>query len=87
VSFKATFSPPFAFTAEFESAPEMVTEFGAHIVVPITDYFTGEYVYTPTSEEQTIPIIGKTARQNITINPIPSNYGLISWNGATLTVS
>ena len=24
---------------------------------------------------------------NITINPIPSNYGLITWNGSILTVS
>ena len=24
---------------------------------------------------------------NVTINPIPSNYGLITWNGAFITVS
>lgn len=49
--------------------------------------FDGEYAYTPTTEMQTVPIGGKAAVQNITINPIPSNYGLITWNGSTITVS
>ena len=48
--------------------------------------FTGDYEYTPSEETQTIPINGKRATQDITINPIPSNYGRISWNGTTLTV-
>lgn len=49
--------------------------------------YSGIYEWTPTQETQTIPISGKTAARNITINPIPSNYGLITWNGSTLTVS
>ena len=51
------------------------------------DYYTGEYTYTPSQEIQTIPIAQLTASDDITINPIPSNYGLITWNGSTLTVS
>lgn len=51
------------------------------------DPYLGEYEYTPTRETQTIEIAGKLAAQNIIINPIPQNYGLISWNGSTLTVS
>ena len=49
--------------------------------------FTGEYTYTPSNAEQTIEINGLRATDNITINAIPSNYGLITWDGATLTVS
>lgn len=49
--------------------------------------YTGEYEFTPSSETQTIPIYNKIASADIVINPIPSNYGLISWNGSTLTVS
>ena len=49
--------------------------------------FDGSYEYTPSAEEQTIPIDGMVAEQNITINPIPSNYGLITWNGSIITVS
>lgn len=49
--------------------------------------FDGAYTYTPTQEEQVINIDGKKATQNITINPIPNNYGLITWNGSVITVS
>lgn len=51
------------------------------------DYYEGPYEYTPTQAEQTIPIQGQMATRNITINPIPSNYGLITWDGRALTVS
>lgn len=54
---------------------------------PSVNPYTGEYEFTPTDEAQTIPIFGKTATRDIVINPIPSNYGKISWNGSTLTVS
>lgn len=50
-------------------------------------FYSGEYEVTPSEQEQTIPIEGKVAKENITINPIPSNYGLITWDGTTLTVS
>lgn len=49
--------------------------------------YAGDYVFTPSADTQTIEIAKKTARTDITINPIPSNYGLVSWDGATLTVS
>ena len=49
--------------------------------------YEGEYTFTPTDETQTIEINGLRATSNITINPIPNNYGLITWDGATLTVS
>lgn len=52
-----------------------------------TPPFTGDYEYTPTNAEQTIEIGGLRAVSNITINPIPQNYGLISWNGSIITVS
>lgn len=52
----------------------------------IPDY-DGEYVFTPTQETQTVYANGMRLLDNITINPIPSNYGLITWNGSTLTVS
>lgn len=49
--------------------------------------YAGPYEFTPTQEEQTVEIAHLQATQNITVNPIPSNYGLITWNGSTLTVS
>ena len=49
--------------------------------------YDGPYEFTPTAGSQTIEIDHKMATANIIINPIPSNWGLITWNGATLTVS
>lgn len=49
--------------------------------------YSGEYTITPSDTEQEIPVGGLLAKQNFIINPIPNNYGLITWNGATLTVS
>lgn len=75
------------FHITFASAPVFAADFGSVIEVPVADYYDGDYELTPTQETQVIPIIGKTARHNIVIDPIPSNYGLITWNGAVLTVS
>lgn len=49
--------------------------------------YQGSYVFTPSAESQTIHTGGTTLLSNITINPIPSNYGLITYNGVTITVS
>lgn len=53
----------------------------------VSNPYTGAYSWTPTTNQQTISINGKTATDDIVIDPIPSNYGLITWNGSTLTVS
>lgn len=52
-----------------------------------TDKYEGSYVFDPTTEIQEIQIKDKVATQNIIINPIPSNYGLITWDGNALTIS
>ena len=58
------------------------------VSVPVSaSKYKGEYEFTPSSEIQEIQIEGEIATQNIIINPIPSNYGLITWNGSVLTVS
>lgn len=49
--------------------------------------YKGAYEFTPTRETQVISIDHKEALQDITINPIPQNYGLITYNGSVLTVS
>lgn len=51
------------------------------------DIFPGPYEYTPTEDTQTVNISDMTASQNIIINPIPSNYGLITKRGAALLIS
>ena len=49
--------------------------------------YEGPYEFTPADSSQTIAIGSKRAASDITINPIPSNYGKITWNGSILTVS
>ena len=49
--------------------------------------YEGEYTVTPALDTQVLPTNGKLLARDLTINPIPSNYGLITWNGSTLTVS
>lgn len=49
--------------------------------------YTGETEVTPTQETQVLSTAGTSVLNDIVINPIPSNYGLITWNGLTLTVS
>ncbi len=43
---------------------------------------------TPTQSEQRItPDSGYVGLSSVTVNPIPSNYGLITYNGSKLTIS
>lgn len=68
-------------------------EADADIITKVEHYhsqypdYEGETTFTPSAEMQTIPTAHTVLLSNITINPIPSNYGLITWNGTTLTVS
>lgn len=49
--------------------------------------YSGATTVTPSSEAQTLETGGHVLLENITIEPIPSNYGLITWNGSTISVS
>lgn len=54
-----------------------------------TDYptYDGQTEFTPSRESQVVETTAHVLLADIVINPIPSNYGLIQWNGAVLTVS
>ena len=71
------------------SSNNSLIELGMDSDIRIVDAeeYTGSYVFTPSDEAQTILIDHLLAVQNITINPIPNNYGLITYNGSTITVS
>ena len=49
--------------------------------------YGGPTEFTPSEEAQTAHTAGTQLPGDITINPIPSNWGRISWNGSVLTVS
>ena len=49
--------------------------------------YAGPYEITPSSETQVVPISNYIAASDIKINPVPSCYGLITWNGSFLQIS
>ena len=49
--------------------------------------YTGDYEVTPGPSPVTLSTRHKFMSENVIINPIPSNYGLVTWDGAVLTVS
>lgn len=49
--------------------------------------YGGTYEVTPTADAQTLSTSNLYMTDDIIINPIPDNYGLITWNGSYLTVS
>lgn len=49
--------------------------------------YEGSYHFTPSARTQTIPVENMHTLSDIIIDPIPSNYGLITWDGSVITVS
>ena len=84
-----TYGDTVVLDGELDLINEIEGEFG--VVTKVTEYdaptYTGETNITPSTSEQVLNTADKVVTRNIVINPIPSNYGLITWNGSTLTVS
>lgn len=59
----------------------------AQIVASTLPNYSGPFEVTPGDTAQTLSTADTAVRRDIIINPIPSNYGKIAWNGAVLTVS
>ena len=78
ITVTATRSNPAIDASAKLSAPVKVTD------LPVYD---GAYEVTPTQETQVLDTALKAMSGNVIVKPIPSNYGLITWNGNTLTVS
>lgn len=51
------------------------------------DSYKGRSTITPTEEVQTLPTKGLMMTSDVIVNPIPKNYGLITYNGSTITIS
>ena len=49
--------------------------------------YEGPLLITPGVQAQTIPKKYRVLMRNIVVGPVPSNYGLITYNGRTITVS
>lgn len=70
-----------------EAALEWGSDEYVRVVNADADEYDGPYEATPAATAQTFATTGKLMVREFTVNPIPSNWGLITWNGSTLTVS
>lgn len=62
--------------------------FHASEAIPIyPNPYTGTTEVVPTTEAQTISVHGMMMVEDFTVDPIPSNYGLITQRGSTIIVS
>lgn len=49
--------------------------------------YEGAYEFEPNGTAQAVRTAGTVLMEDIIIDPVPSNYGLITWDGSTITVS
>ena len=71
-----------------EEPEDLEFDLGAAVVIHAEgERYDGPYEATPTREMQTFPTRGKVMNEDFTVNPIPQNYGLITYNGFYMTVS
>lgn len=73
-----------AFSVAFDDGGDFAVDFGT---VPTQSDYDGPYEVTPSDQAQTLPTADKVLEGDIVIDPIPSNYGLITWNGTVINVS
>lgn len=57
------------------------------VVTSTVPEYTGEYDITPSGQAQVFGTNGTKLTHDFVVEPIPSNYGLITWDGSTITVS
>ena len=53
----------------------------------VPNVYTGSIEVEPSAEAQTLVTHGLTVMQDIVIDPIPVNYGLVEWDGRKLRIS
>lgn len=51
------------------------------------DTWKGTYTFIPTQYEQRVPVSGLVMENDIIIEKIPDNYGLITYNGSKIRIS
>ena len=59
----------------------------ASIDKAVEPLYEGVYSVTPSNQRQVLPSAHHSLLNDIVIEPIPSNYGLITYNGSVITVS
>lgn len=75
-----------AIAGELKSAQTIVGELTIPSAILPPEY-AGPYTVTPYAVAQIVGTEGFYMTEDLVVEAIPSNYGLITWDGSTLTVS
>ncbi len=70
-----------------ENSEEVSLGLGIAVNTVAGEHYEGATHFTPTAEAQTVHTAGMIVDEDIVLEPIPQNYGRITWDGASLTVS
>lgn len=79
-----------ASTVEIDVQPSGRVSIDAEQYVPMRPkaiIYDGSYEVTPSQAAQTLPTRGKLMDVDLVVQPIPNNYGRISYSGGIMTVS
>lgn len=84
----AVFHPPDPLAVEIQT-PRLGVSTGTPIAREYVERapYTGPYAITPGPEAQALPTKNLRMTDDVVVQAIPSNYGKITWDGSTLTVS
>lgn len=71
------------------TAPSLDAGFMSQIARDVVDRepYEGDYTVTPGAETVVLQTKHLRMTDNIVVNPVPSNYGKITWDGSVITVS
>lgn len=71
------------------TSSDAAVSFSDHLEVYTTDLpdYDGPTVVVPSDSAQTLSTEGTALMSDIVVQPIPSNWGRISYDGSTITVS
>lgn len=71
-----------------DSQDEVILEPGNAIIIRDPDLpYEGPYTVTPSRQTQTLSTRGFAMTEDVVVEPIPQNYGLVTYNGRILTIS
>ena len=73
-------------TAETQAAA--VLQLGDALIIRSPELpYAGPYTVTPSRQTQTLSTRGFAMTEDVVVEPIPQNYGLVTYNGRILTIS
>lgn len=81
--FNVIFTEAESFDCSMASDDDFHVDFGE----AVPKEYAGSYTITPAAEAQTLATANRLLSRDIVVEAIPSNYGLITYNGSIITVS